>query len=448
LFRVGLGLLVAIDALGRLPDLTAHYTDAGAVPRALIDELRGGDVPLSLYLVDGSAPFAAALLALHALAGVCLAAGYWTRLATVAAWLLTFSIHHRNLLVDNYGDLIQRLLLFWSLFLPLGERASLDRRRGAPGPAAHSFLGWGSVGFIVQLMSIYFFSALHKTGSAWQDGSAVAMSLESDSIAKLPQAAIALGHPHLLSLLTHAVRYVEAIGPLLLLVPVAIGPLRTAVVLLFWSFHLGLFAFLELGTFPFVCMAAWCALIPGACWDRLGVSAGSGPRVRSRPQWPVTVFVVLVLAANLTTLRMDIPFPAWLGASLRFTGLYQSWEMFAPNPASDDGWMLIVGRRVDGGEEDLLHGGPVSWAKPREVSSIYPNFRWATYMRALRHRRPSVRHAYSEYLCRRENAWRHGDEEIRRVMIYYLEDANRSATGPPRVGHVQLSNESCAPEMP
>src|SRR2546423_15595282 len=76
LFRVGLGLLVVIDATGRLSDLTAFYTDAGAVPRALAHELRGDWLPLSLYFLNGSEWFAGGLLALHALAGVCLAAGY------------------------------------------------------------------------------------------------------------------------------------------------------------------------------------------------------------------------------------------------------------------------------------------------------------------------------------------------------------------------------------
>jgi hypothetical protein len=444
LFRIALGLLVIVDAVGRMPDLTAHYTDAGAVPRAVIDELRGDDVPLSLYLLNGSAPYAGSLLALHALAGACMAAGYRTRWATAAAWLLTFSLHHRNLLVANFGDLILRLLLFWSLFLPLGERASLDRWRDAKGPAPHRFLSWGSVGFLVQLMAIYFFSALHKTGPTWRDGSAVAVSLANDSIAKLPQAAIALGHPQLLALLTHAVRYFEAIGPLLLLVPVATTPLRMALVPAFWSFHLGLFAFFELGMFPFVCIAAWCALIPGAVWDRLAVPAGAGPSVLRRRQWPAAIFAVLVILANLTTLRMDSPFPPLLGLSLRITGLYQSWDMFAPDPAPDDGWIVVVGRRRDGGEEDLLHGGPVSWAKPAEVSSTFPNFRWANYMRALRHRRPPVRHAYAEYMCRRTNADRRGAAQIEAVTLFYLEDVNRTSTAPPRVGHVELWTERCA----
>jgi hypothetical protein len=193
LFRVGLGLLVVLDAAGRLPDLTALYSDAGAVPRALVGELRGDAIPLSLYLASGSALFAGGLLVVHAVAGACLLVGYRTRVATAVAWLLTLSIQHRNPLVENWGDLILRLLLFWSLFLPLAERASLDGRRNLPGPAARSFVSFGSAALIVQIVCIYFFSALLKTGSTWHDGSAIAVSLQNDCIAKHPQATLALG---------------------------------------------------------------------------------------------------------------------------------------------------------------------------------------------------------------------------------------------------------------
>jgi hypothetical protein len=154
LFRIGLGLLVVIDATGRFSDLTVFYPTLGAVPRALVDELRGDSVPLSPYLLNGSAPFAGSLLTLHPLAGLCLLAGYRTRLATAVAWLLTFSIQHRNLLVENFGDLVLRLLLFWSLFLPLAERASLDRRH-AREPAARSFQSFGSAAFVVQIACVY-----------------------------------------------------------------------------------------------------------------------------------------------------------------------------------------------------------------------------------------------------------------------------------------------------
>ena len=399
LFRIGLGLLVLFDASGRFADLTAFYTDAGAVPRALTDELRGDAIPLSLYMLDGSALFAGSLLALHALAGACLLVGYRTRPATAIAWLLTFSIQHRNFLVENFGDLILRLLLLWALFLPLAARASLDQRRERE-PAARSFVSFGSAGFIVQLACVYLFTALLKTGITWQDGSAIAISLQNDTVAKLPQAAIALGFPHLLVFLTHAVRAFEAIGPLLLFVPFALGPLRTALVFVFWSFHLGLFALLELGMFPLVCIVAWCAVLPAWFWDRIGVPARSRS-VDRRRQWLALAALVLVVASNVSTLFPNTPYPALLGVPLRVSGLYQRWKMFAPNPSKRDGWMIAVGRRADGAEEDLQNGGPVSWDKPGEISSYYPSWRWANYMRAVAHRRPPVRQAFARWLCQR-----------------------------------------------
>jgi hypothetical protein len=243
------------------------------------------------------------------------------------------------------------------------------------------------------------------------------------------------------------VRYFEAIGPLLLLVPVAVGPLRTALVLIFWSFHLGLFAFFELGLFPFVCIAAWCALLPGAFWDRLGVSAGPGLSVR-RKQWPALVCLGLVLVSNLSTLRRDTPISPVFGMPLRLAGLYQRWGMFAPNPSRGVGWMVVVGRRADGGEEDLLHEGPVSWAKPAELSSLYPSWRWATYMGALLHRRPSTRHAYADWVCRRENAGRNGVAEIESVTLYLAREARPSTGETAQIGRVQLWQETCAPSEP
>jgi hypothetical protein len=434
-------VVVLFDALGRFADLTAFYTDAGAVPRALVDELRGDAVPLSLYMIDGSAAFAGSLLALHALAGVCLLVGYRTRLAVVVAWLLTFSIQHRNLLVENFGDLILRLLLFWALFLPLAARASLDARR-AREPAPKSFVSFGSAGLIVQLACVYLFTALLKTGTTWLDGSAIAISLQNDTVAKLPQAAIALGFPQLLVFLTYAVRAFEAIGPLLLFVPVALGPLRTALVFVFWGFHLGLFALLELGMFPLVCIVGWSAVLPSWFWDRIGVSAGSGRVVRRR-QWLALAALVLVIASNVSTLFPSTPYPALLGVPLRVSGLYQRWKMFAPNPSKRDGWMIAVGRRVDGAEEDLQNGGPVSWDKPAEISSYYPSWRWANYMRAVTHRRPPVRQAFARWLCRRENAQRDGGARIANVTLHYLMETDPAPGQPPQIRRVQTWEEVC-----
>jgi hypothetical protein len=221
--------------------------------------------------------------------------------------------------------------------------------------------------------------------------------------------------------------------------------LRTAIVLAFWSFHIGLFALLELGLFPFVCVAAWGALLPGWFWDRLGIAAGAGPPAR-RKQWLALACLFLVLASNLRTLAPRTRFPPLLSVPLRVSGLYQKWSLFAPNPIRGEGWVVVVGKRVDGADEDLLHGGPVSWSKPAEVSSLYPNWRWASYMRAVAHRRPPVRKAFAGWLCRRENAGRAGAARIANVTFHYLTDVRADPGDPPSINQVQIWDEVCAPE--
>ncbi len=442
LFRVGLGLLVVIDASGRLGDTTALYGDAGAVPRAVVREFIGGRWLLSLHLLDGSALFAGGLLVIHALAGVCLVAGYRTRLATALAWVLTLSIQHRNPLVVNWGDSVLCLLLFWSLFLPLAERASIDRRGGTP---ARGFLGFGSVGFVFQLACIYSFSALLKTGASWSDGSAVAVALQNEMIAR-PLAAVALGYPELLTAITHAVRYFEAIAPLLLFVPLGVGPLRTALVLGFWGFHLGLLLLLDLGLFSFVCIVAWCALIPGTLWDRLGVGAGGAPDLLRKRQWLALACLGLVLVSNLGTLP-ERSIPAPLRAPLQLSGLTQKWGMFA-DPGRGDGWLVVLGRRADGAEEDLLWGGAPSWSTPTRLSELDLGWRWRIYHRGLWRRRPAVRQAYAVWLCRSENARRNDRAQLESVTIHLLKEAPPASGGSDRVDDVTIWDEPCAPSTP
>src|SRR5258708_4677640 len=51
LFRIGLALLLIYDYVDRLPDVRAHYSDWGAVPRSSLPN----DVPISIHVLHGSA---------------------------------------------------------------------------------------------------------------------------------------------------------------------------------------------------------------------------------------------------------------------------------------------------------------------------------------------------------------------------------------------------------
>ena len=52
--RVGLAAILLIDLLGCLPDITAHYTDNGLLPRDQLVTKLMHDLQFSLHLMSGS----------------------------------------------------------------------------------------------------------------------------------------------------------------------------------------------------------------------------------------------------------------------------------------------------------------------------------------------------------------------------------------------------------
>ena len=55
--------------------------------------------------------------------------GYRTKIATCIVWALTVSLQNRNMLIHSGADDLLRMVLFWSLFLPLDRYWSWDKNR-------------------------------------------------------------------------------------------------------------------------------------------------------------------------------------------------------------------------------------------------------------------------------------------------------------------------------
>ena len=99
-------------------------TDQGLLPRLAV-AARNPEV-ISIHLANGTPQFQAVLFFLQALFAIGLLIGYRTRLITLLSWLLLTSLHARFRAILGGGDEYLRILLFWSLFLPLGARYSVD----------------------------------------------------------------------------------------------------------------------------------------------------------------------------------------------------------------------------------------------------------------------------------------------------------------------------------
>ena len=269
LLRFALGAVLLWTLLRHFPLLTDFYTDWGVMPRAWQIEADSSN-RLSLYFLNGSLGFVSVLLALQSLFALMLMLGWHTRWATLASFVLWGSLMNRNSMVLIGGDLLMACLLFWSCFLPLGSRFSVDAALATnPPPKENRYRSWASAGLLIQVMSVYFFSAILKHSPEWfPDYTAVYYALELDRYAT-PLGQWLLHFPTMLSALTAFVWWLELLGPLLIFAPIFNRPLRLLVMLAFMAMHVGFIFCLEIGHFPYVSLCSLTVFLGGWVWDAL-----------------------------------------------------------------------------------------------------------------------------------------------------------------------------------
>ncbi len=290
LMRIGVAVILAWDVIDRARSLGAHYTDAGLLPRSVLwgEIYAGRTLPPTLHGLADGAWLPGLLLLAQGILALYLLVGFRTRVVTVLSWVLLTSLHLRNPLLNNAGDLLLRHLLLWGMFLPLGARWSLDRAMDTtpdPAPdearadAPHALVSVASLALVLQIALIYWCTALLKTSPDWWEGDALYYSLEQDayvtSFGLWLREQTWMHRPATLVTI-----WWEALGPFLLFVPWRLGLFRTLCCLIFIGFHAGLELSLEIGIFPAVCMVAWAALLPGAFWDWVARWLPTGDGVR------------------------------------------------------------------------------------------------------------------------------------------------------------------------
>lgn len=427
--RIGLGLVILADLIIRGADFAAHYTDQGILPQVAWSEIYGTDDGSgrrfwwSLFFLSSNSLWAVFLYLLAFPAAVALIVGYRTRIATVVTWALLVSLHHRNPAILTGADTILRVMLFWAMFLPLGKRWSLDVRRRAPSAESSpsEFVSVAGGAFLLQLALMYWVSALHKWHPVWvTEGSAIYYALNADIYVKPFGEWVRTAPEKLLRWMTIGVYWFEWFGPLLAFSPWRRTMCRTVAVLAFCLFHFGLGLTLELGTFPWVCMALWGAFLPSRTldwlqegWHRFRFEKasgrrGAGPRAPNdletgTPPEPLRPRRALAFSRDLVLAGLFLYVVAWNLRELDFAwsesvlprdvrvigrvaGLDQSWKLFAPYPLTDDGWPVIVGELANGRTQNLFDPQqPLTFEKPEHLSrSIYRNQRWRKYLSNLR----------------------------------------------------------------
>src|SRR5918995_563529 len=267
-FRIVLALLVLADLANRATDISAHYTDAGIMPRTVLVEQLLSPWAFSLHLMNGGRLFQALLFGVAALAAFGMLVGYRTRLMTFVVWVLLLSIQVRNPLLNGSESPMLRMLFFWGMFLPLGAYWSVDRARSALPRPSPRFLSLATFGLFLQIAFVYWFTAALKSGPEWRtDYTALYYALSLDQLAT-PIGHLLLDFPSLLQVLTFGTFLLEALGPLLLFCPFFTGPVRTGAALAFMSFHFGIWLTMDIGIFPWISAFCMVCFFPTWFWDR------------------------------------------------------------------------------------------------------------------------------------------------------------------------------------
>jgi hypothetical protein len=394
----------------------------------------------------------AALFIVAAVAALALLVGYRSRLATIASWVLLVSLQMRNWPILHGGDALLRMLLFWSMFLPLGAAYSLDaalqkapaQANAAAEPVPGRVFSVASAALVLQVCFPYWFATLLRTNATWWSGEALYYALSLDSLTT-PLGHALVPHTGLLKWLTHATQLLEIAGTLAVLCPFKTRWIRLAVVPSFWALHLGIAATLQIGIFPYVSVVSWLVLLPGEVPEALLRRFASIPSLARRAidavrpslpeasaiplrasranHWVAGFFLAYTTIWNLCWLPyLDLGrhFPKGLLFVGQVLQVEQHWNLFAPAPLTRDGWFVVPGELASGTEVDLFRGGrAVTWTKPAHAASLWPNSRWWMFtMRLVEF--DAARLTYSGYLCNAWNERHEGPQRLVGLKIFYL----------------------------
>jgi len=417
-FRIGLGLLLIWDLVGRARSLRAHYTADGVYPAAEALQLRPSSPLFHVFLWSDAFTVQAALFVVFGVLALLLVLGWRTRIVSVLAFVFLASLVRRNPYVCHTGDTWLKTLAFWAMLLPLGSAFSLDRLRGrGPPPESTRAFSLVTAGALLQVAAFYVSAGYLKSRyEVWTRGDAVWVFTHAVEYTR-PFGAWLGRFPGLCRALTYGTLVLEGLLPLLFFSPFATRWIRGALILVFASFHVTLSAVIHIGIFQLVCIVALFLFVPGAFWDalaarmlrtrwsewrtrwlaRFGVEARerrpAGRLARIVPQAIAAASLVVILVSNVNTATKDpydredrgpLPLPPVVDAYGRELSIVQNWNMFTDIDRLFFGWFQVLGQLDDGSVVDLLEHAPFTGiVRPKDYAAHFPNHNTRRYWREI-----------------------------------------------------------------
>jgi len=295
LARIGLGVLLLWDLLRRVPDLATWYSNEGLLPNHTVLWRPSSEYMFSFFFAASRPGEAAAMFVPCGIVFFLFTVGWHTRLFHVLSFACMVALHDREIFTENGGDCAQNLLCFWTMFLPMGARFSIDAvraslsvrkertagelndRAGAAAKAPQT----KSIAFfaiLLQLAVIYYFNAVNKHGWTWRRGAAVRYVLYQERMVTW-LGLLVRDHVNfqLSRVLTYTTLGAEFAAPILILTPVGWQWARRVAVIALPLLHVGFAAGLNLGEFSFNMIGYFPLLMAPESWDWLSRHLGPSP---------------------------------------------------------------------------------------------------------------------------------------------------------------------------
>jgi hypothetical protein len=465
LLRIGLGLINFVDIAWRIQDVPVFYAGGGLLSSETAQTSVRLSVNYSLYFLDGSNEWATFVMVVHLFVTATLIFGYRSRTSAFLVWVLLLSLHNRAPLVLNGGDVLIRSLLFWCMFLPVGETWSLDAKLRKTSPRRATVVSPATAALVLQMLVLYFFAGFFKWNQDWLSGEALDWALRLETYNR-PAGEWFVRFTGLTWAGTLATPLVETYLPLLWFAPgvarLLLWPcegafgissrlaaslptvqtlVRFGIVAVFAGFHLPIEILMWIGYFSYICWSGLIALLPTAAWERaaklipaLKVSVSNAPWTRSFVVGEsirgvvAGLFLIYVLLWNVRNVRDErgyegfaVVLPSQLDGFGFLFGLHQRWNMFQFGPRYE-GWAAAHATLMNGEKRNILfREGPPDFSRPQNLRGMFPTDRWRKFFNNIGNP-PDDKHAPEAALAmaRRWNET-HGDEEqIFSLDLYWL----------------------------
>jgi hypothetical protein len=287
LMRIVIGLLLCADCVRHWAVSRLYYSNDGVLTNHYLLFRPSSEFNFSLFSMFSSPEEVHVAFGLSFICYFLFAIGWRARLFNVLSCIWVTSMDNRLVLVENGGYCVVNLVVFWLMFLPTGQRFSVDswRRswrerygrtiaeiaeRHRPSWLTEPRISLGAFILFANFAFIYFFNVVNKYGDTWRWGKTVQYVLHLDRMVTGLAVPLREWMPYrVLQLSSWATLVVEALIVMTMCWPTHRLLARPVAMVLIFLLHTAFGVLMRLGPFSWF-MIAWSTVLLGrAHWEAL-----------------------------------------------------------------------------------------------------------------------------------------------------------------------------------